>query len=254
MMQQFVKERSQDPAEITMSSFANIALSRRLTEEPMRFFNSGYQTAFDIVKLMNQIRSGNHNLIPGGSRVNIFAYSIGAFLSQILMMGNPDNLFAESKLFIFCGGSVFSNMRGTSRLIMDSMAYNRIYSFFLNDFEKEITHKNLFSEFLKSSQIGMAFRSMIDIGRFRSFRENVLIKLRDQIRSIALKQDTVIPAKGIVNTLIPITRKKFSPVEVWDFPYPYSHENPFPILNNELSCQVDRSFERVITKAGLFLA
>jgi hypothetical protein len=254
MMQQFVKERSQGPAEITMSSFANIALSRRLTEEPMRFFNSGYQTAFDIVKLMNQIRSGNHNLIPGGSRVNIFAYSIGAFLSQILMMGNPDNLFAESKLFIFCGGSVFSNMRGTSRLIMDSMAYNRIYSFFLNDFEEEITHKSLFSEFLRSSQIGMAFRSMIDIGRFRSFRENVLIKLRDQIRSIALKQDTVIPAKGIVNTLIPITRKKFSPVEVWDFPYPYSHENPFPILNNELSSQVDRSFERVITKAGLFLA
>jgi hypothetical protein len=253
MMQQFVKERSKGSAEITMSTFANIALSIRLTEEPMRFFNSGYQTAFDIVKLMNQIRSGNHNIIPEGSRVNIFAYSIGAFLSQILMMGNPDNLFADSKLFMFCGGSVFSNMQGTSKLIMDSMAYNRIYSFFLNDFEKEITRKNLFSEFFRSSQIGMAFRSMIDIGRFRSFRESILIKLRDQIRSIALKQDTVIPANGIVNTMIPMTRKKFSPVEVWDFPYLYSHENPFPVLNNESSIDVDRSFERLITKAGLFL-
>jgi hypothetical protein len=253
MMQQFVKERSKGSAEITMSTFANIALSSRLTEEPMRFFNSGYQTAFDIVKLMNQIRSGNHNIIPEGSRVNIFAYSIGAFLSQILMMGNPDNLFADSKLFMFCGGSVFSNMQGTSKLIMDSMAYNRIYSFFLNDFEKEITRKNLFSEFFRSSQIGMAFRSMIDIGRFRSFRESILIKLRDQIRSIALKQDTVIPANGIVNTMIPMTRKKFSPVEVWDFPYLYTHENPFPVLNNESSIDVDRSFERLITKAGLFL-
>jgi hypothetical protein len=254
MMQQFVKERSKDSGEIMMSTFANVALSSRLTEEPMRFFNSGYQTAFDIVKLMNQIRSGNHNLIPKGSRVNIFAYSIGAFLSQILMMGNPDNVFTDSKLFMFCGGSVFSNMQGTSKLIMDSKAYNKIYSFYLNDFEKEITRKNLFSEFFRSSQIGMAFRSMIDIGRFRSFRESILIKLRDQVCSIALKKDTVIPANGIVNTMISSTGNKIAPVEVWDFPYPYSHENPFPIFNNESSAEVDRSFERLITKAGLFLA
>jgi hypothetical protein len=254
MMQQFVKERSKDSGEIIMSTFANVALSSRLTEEPMRFFNSGYQTAFDIVKLMNQIRSGNHNLIPNGSRVNIFAYSIGAFLSQILMMGNPDNVFTDSKLFMFCGGSVFSNMQGTSKLIMDSKAYNKIYSFYLNDFEKEITRKNPFSEFFRSSQIGMAFRSMIDIGRFRSFRESILIKLRDQVCSIALKQDTVIPANGIVNTMISSTGNKIAPVEVWDFPYPYSHENPFPIFNNESSAEVDRSFEHLITKAGLFLA
>lgn len=254
MMQQFVKERSKDSGEIIMSTFANVALSSRLTEEPMRFFNSGYQTAFDIVKLMNQIRSGNHNLIPNGSRVNIFAYSIGAFLSQILMMGNPDNVFTDSKLFMFCGGSVFSNMQGTSKLIMDSLAYNKIYSFYLNDFEKEITRKNPFSEFFRSSQIGMAFRSMIDIGRFRSFRESILIKLRDQVCSIALKQDTVIPANGIVNTMISSTGNKIAPVEVWDFPYPYSHENPFPIFNNESSAEVDRSFEHLITKAGLFLA
>ncbi|MCX6259908.1 MAG: DUF6051 family protein [Bacteroidia bacterium] len=254
MMQQFVKERSKDSGEIIMSTFANVALSSRLTEEPMRFFNSGYQTAFDIVKLMNQIRSGNHNLIPNGSRVNIFAYSIGAFLSQILMMGNPDNVFTDSKLFMFCGGSVFSNMQGTSKLIMDSLAYNKIYSFYLNDFEKEITRKNPFSEFFRSSQIGMAFRSMIDIGRFRSFRESILIKLRDQVCSIALKQDTVIQANGIVNTMISSTGNKIAPVEVWDFPYPYSHENPFPIFNNESSAEVDRSFEHLITKAGLFLA
>jgi hypothetical protein len=254
LMQDFVKKRSLGSDEITMSTFANIALSSRLTEEPMRFFNSGYQTAFDIVKLMNQIRSGKHKIIPAGSQVNIFAYSIGAFLSQIIMMGNPENLFADSKLFMFCGGSVFSNMHGTSKLIMDSRAYDRIYSFYLNDFEREINHNCPFSEFLRSSQIGMAFRSMIDIARFKPFRESILMKLRDQIRSIALKHDTVIPADGIVNTMIPMTRNKLIPVEVWDFKYPYSHENPFPVYNNESSAEVDRSFERLITKAALFLA
>jgi len=85
-MQQFLTERNKYCSEISMSTFANIALSNRLTEEPMRFFNSGYQTAFDIVKLMNQIRLGKHNIIPESSHVNIFAYSIGAFLAQIMML------------------------------------------------------------------------------------------------------------------------------------------------------------------------
>jgi hypothetical protein len=254
LMQDFVKERSIGNNEITMSTFANIALSRRLTEEPIRFFNSGYQTAFDIVKLMNQIRSGKHKIIPAGSSVNIFAYSIGAFLSQIIMMGNPDNLFSDSKLFMFCGGSVFSNMHGTSKLIMDNIAYKRIYSFYLNDFEEGICRKSPFSEILRSSQIGMAFRSMIDLTRFRHFRETLLTKLRDQILSVALKKDIVIPASGIVNTLIPMTRNELVPVEVWDFNYNYTHENPFPVLNNESSAEVDRSFEQLITRAALFLA
>jgi hypothetical protein len=253
-MQEFLKERNKDYGEITMSTFANAALSNRLTEEPMRFFNSGYQTAFDIVKLMNQIRNGNHSVIPEGSNVNIFAYSIGAFLAQILMMGNPDDLFSDTKLFMFCGGSVFSNMQGTSKLIMDSMAYNKIYSYYLNDFEKNINHKNPFSEFLRSTQIGMAFRSMIDLDRFRSFRENILAKLKDQICSIALKKDTVIPADGIIRTMTAMVRNKFKPVEVWDFPYQYSHENPFPVFNNQSHEEVDRCFERLITRAGLFLA
>lgn len=254
MMQEFVKERSRAGGGIAMSTFANIALSSRLTEEPMRFFNSGYQTYLDIIKLMTQIRDGKHNTIPGGSRVNVFAYSIGAFLAQILMMGNPENLFSESKLFMFCGGSVFSNMKGTSKLIMDSLAYDRIYSYYMNDFERNIDHTNPFYEFLRSTQIGMAFRSMIDLGRFRSFRENILGKLKGQIRSIALKKDAVIPANGIVNTMTAFTGTNNNQVEVWDFPYTYSHENPFPVFNNQYSTEVDRSFERLISMAGLFLA
>jgi len=254
MMQQHVRERTRVTGEITMSTFANIALSSRLTEEPIRFFTSGYQTAFDIVKLLKQIKNGNHTVVPGGSRVNIFAYSIGAFLSQILMMGNQENLFSGSRLFMFCGGSVFSNMQGTSKLIMDSLAYKRIYNFYLNDFEKEITGKNSLNEFFRSSQAGMAFRSMIDLARFRTFRENIFSKLKDQIRSIALKHDKVIPAEGIVRTMIPVIRRNSEPVSVWDFPYSYSHENPFPLFTNKTAFDVDRSFEKLITNAASFLA
>ena len=250
----YLAERRTNYGDVSMSSIANIALSNRLTEDPMRFFNSGYQTSEDIVKLMSMIRDGRHELIPGGSKVNIFAYSIGAFLAQIILMGNPENLFSESKLFMFCGGSVFSNMHGTSKLIMDSLAYDKVFTFYLEDFEKEIKGKSPLVDFLCSSRIGMAFRSMIDLGRFRKFRENRLTGLKDQIRSIALLKDAIIPADGIVKTLNYKSHSLSSSVEVTDFPYPYTHENPFPLFDSILSHSVDSAFERLFAAAGLFLA
>jgi len=251
-MVHFMKDRNSSQGEINLSSFANIAISNRLTEDPLRFFNSGYQTATDIVKLLLSVRNGEHKIIPCTNKINIFAYSIGAFLAEIILMGNPENLFTESKLFIFCGGSVFSNMQGSSKLIMDSLAFERVYSFYLNDFEKTITGKNPLVDLLCSSQIGMSFRSMIDLGRFKTFRENILNKLRDQIYSISLLKDSVIPSKGVISTLSGSDNKDI--VDIWDFPYTYTHENPFPLLDITLSKKVDYWFERVFSEATMFLA
>jgi hypothetical protein len=251
-MVSILKQRNSSIGEIQMSSFANVALSNRLTEDPMRFFNSGYQTTQDITKLISGIRDGTHPFIPATTKIDIFSYSIGAFLAEIIMMGNPDNLFTSTKLFIFCGGSVFSNMQGTSRLIMDSRAFERIYSYYLNDFEEKISIKNPVTDFLRSSQIGMAFRSMIDLGRFKSFRESTLKNLRHRIYSISLLKDAVIPANGIVATLRHPDRKNM--VDIWDFPYDYTHENPFPLFDSRLSDEVDRCFENLFLSAKAFLA
>jgi hypothetical protein len=247
----FMKDRNSALGEINMSSFANIAISNRLTEDPMRFFNSGHQTASDIIKLLSTVRNGEHEIIPRTGNFNIFAYSIGAFLAEIILMGNPENLFSESKLFIFCGGSVFSNMHGSSKLIMDSLAFDRVYNYYLNDFEKTLNGKSPLVDFMCSSQIGMAFRSMIDIGRLKTFRENILKKLRDQIHTISLLKDSVIPCKGVISTLGKFNKKNI--VDVWDFPYAYSHENPFPVLEFPLCKKVDYWFERVFSEATLFL-
>jgi hypothetical protein len=249
-----VNERKIRYGATEMASFANIALSNRLTEEPMRFLNSGRRTVGDIVQLLNMIKTGTHSIIPAGSRVNIFAYSIGAFLAEIIMMGNPENLFSESRLFMFCGGSVFSNMHGTSKLIMDSLAYEKIYNFYLSDFEKEIKGNGPVVDFLRSNKIGMAFRSMIDLGRFRTFREKALKELRDQVHSIALLKDRVIPAKGISETMNFDTGNNLYQSETWDFSHNYYHENPFPVYDSHESSIVDSNFDRLFTKASLFLA
>jgi hypothetical protein len=247
-----LKDRDSSIGEIAMSSFANIAISNRLTEDPMRFFKSGYQTVEDIVRLASDIGKGEHAIIPKTSNINIFAYSIGAFLAEIIMMGNPDNIFSESKLFIFCGGSVFSNMKGASRFIMDKRAFDGVYNYYLYDFEKTLSARSPLNDFLCSTQLGMAFRSMIDLGRLRTFRENILRKLREQIHTITLSKDTIIPSRGVADTL-----GRFVPsrnLKIWDFPFNYSHENPFPVLDNPLARKVDYWFERVFAEANLFLA
>lgn len=239
--------------EVDMSSFANVALSDRLTDDPLRFFSAGYQTARDIIKLIQEIKKGEHQIIPAGSRINIFAYSIGAFLAEILLMSNAGNLFSESKLFMFCGGSVFSNMKGTSKLIMDKIAFEKVYNYYLNDFEKSIKVKSTLSDFFHLDQLGLVFRSMIDIDRFRTFREEILRKLKGQIYSISLMKDTVIPAAGILATLSTWNNEMRNVAEIKDFPYQYTHENPFPVLDSPACKQVDNCFYKIFSAAQAYL-
>jgi hypothetical protein len=250
-MGSFLERRNAEKVNVMQSSFANVALSSRLTEDPMRFFFSGYRTAADICKLLETIKAGKHELIPQTGIIDIFSYSIGSFLSEILMLANPAGLLTESKLFMFCGGSVFSRMNGTSKLIMDNIAFNRLYGFYLKDFERSLNRKNPLFEFLNESKLGLAFRSMIDTSRLRSFREKFLKNIREQISAISLLKDRVIPPAGISETIdvFSIGRK----LEVIDPQYDYSHENPFPVFSNEISLKVDDCFKRVMGMAGEFV-
>ncbi len=253
IMNSMLKSTNPGTGDIKMSTFANFALSYRLKDDPMRFFNSGFQSVTDIVKLVYSISQGDHPVVGRSSGIDIFSYSIGAFLSQIIIMANPDGMFTGTRLFIFCGGSVFSNMKGTSKLIMDSSAFERIHSFYLRDFEKINEGKTHLSEFLRNNRLGQVFRSMIDLDRIRSFRENLILRLKDQIFAITLKNDRVIPSEGVLSTLSKWNTRLKSNVQVWDFPYDYTHENPFPADNLQKCSAVNDSFSRLLNAAMSFL-
>jgi hypothetical protein len=68
---------------------------------------------------MNEIRRGKHPLLAKSCKVDIFAYSIGALMSQVLLSSDVEGHFDHSKLFMFCGGALFNEMNGSSRMIMD---------------------------------------------------------------------------------------------------------------------------------------
>lgn len=238
---------------LEMATFANVALSQRLSDDPLRFFASGRQSAEDLIQLIETIKTGNFPLLKLNAQIDFFAYSIGAFLAQIMFIANPKSLLSASRLFLFCGGAHFSEMFGTSRLIMDSDAYDRLRKYYLDDFLKELQVSTPFSSYMRGTQLGEAFVSMVSPECNKKFRQERLAGLRDRIRIVSLKKDKVIPSNYIQSTFACIKNQGKGMVQEFDFPYEYSHEIPFPVLNSSNAVLVDRCFNKVFEPAVEFL-
>ncbi len=237
---------------IVNTSFANAAISTRLHILPERFLWSGLQTYYDILQLIDQIKSGNHSIIDSDAGFDFFGFSIGVFLAELILMTNHNNLLNESKLFCFCGGTTFNRMSPVSKYILDSEANIALYSFFIEHLEEEMKREKKLSSFLNHScPEGLYFRSMLDYHKMSDIREGRFTHLKDQIFALALEKDTVIPGYEVVNTLKGTRRNIRIPVRIIDFPYNYSHVNPFPLSVED--SQINKSFDRVFHTAARFL-
>ena len=235
------------------SSFANVAVSTRLHILPQRFFWSGLQTFYDILQLINQIRSGNHPLIDEKATVDFFAYSIGAFLAQVLRLANPGGMLDKSKMFLFCGGPVFNRMSPVRKSILDSEANIALYSFFIEHLENYIkTDKRLAHYFSTVHSEGLVFKAMLDYNKMIEFREEKLREISSFISAIALKKDKVVPSYEVLNTLKGADRDIPIDVKVMDLPFNYTHENPFP-LDSKIQNAVNESFNEIFKIASDFL-
>lgn len=235
------------------ASYVNAALSTRIENSPEQFLISGMQSYLDVVRLVKSIREGNHPLFRKGTGVDIFSYSIGAFLSELLVIDNPENLFSDSRLCLFCGGATFDHLNAASRFIMDSRAFQRLRT--LADFKnfarlKRCLNLKAFKEF-KNSWETLRFMTFLKEGR--AARENALTKIGERIYAIGLVRDTVVPPPAVLLTLKGYQGNLPTKVDVFDFPYPYSHENPFPVNNHHFLSQVDTGFRQVFERAASFL-
>jgi hypothetical protein len=253
LMYQVSEQRKSAFPNIIGSTLSNVAISSRIQSKPQRFFWSGLQTFYDVIQLVDQIRSGDHPEIHEKASIDIFAYSIGSLLSQILLMNNPRGYFSNTRLCMFCGGSVFNRMSPVSKFILDSEANVALYSFVVEHLESHLKHDSRLAHYLSTEHPeGLDFLSMLNYKTMRLKREEKFGVLANRMLAITLEKDSVMPSYEVINTLQGVSRNIPVQVHNLDFPYEYKHEDPFPD-SAAISDQVNECFEKVFDLATSFL-
>lgn len=238
--------RKQEIADLCNSTFANVALSSRISGHPLRFYASGRESVYNLCQLVGEIKNGEHPLFSENTSVNLFAYSIGALLSQVLLLANPNQMFTDTRLFMFCGGSIFSQMNGSARDILDKEAFDRLQHYFRNDFLERLNIPSSFrNDFLEE-----AFKAMIQPDVLTDYRETFFGCACNRIRAISLKNDVVMPTTGIISALGAASGKI---LREFDYPFPYSHQVPFPLTGKTDHELVRQSFDQTFGEAAAFL-
>jgi hypothetical protein len=87
----------------------------------------------------------------------------------------------------------------------------------------------------------------------RPDREQVLDHIGKRIYAIGLFHDRGVPPLTILQTLKGPQMNLPSKVEILDFPYLYTHKNPFPVNNPQIIGQVESCFKEVFDKVAGFL-
>lgn len=252
-MYRLSEDRKQRFPNIIHSTLSNVAISMRLHAMPQRFIWSGLQTYYDVIQMITDIKKSNNKHIDKDFSFDIFAYSIGGFLAQILKLTNYNNYFENSKVCLFCSGATFNRLSPVSKFILDSEANVALYSYLVEHFDKMLERDNVLEHYIKEGhQEGKTFSSMLDYQKMREFREKMLRKHENQIYAISLTKDDVIPSFEIMNTLKGAYRDINIRMDEMDFNYDYIHENPFP-TNRIDSKEVDKSFQKVFDKVCAFL-
>ncbi|MDR2130619.1 MAG: DUF6051 family protein [Odoribacteraceae bacterium] len=242
-LQPLVALRKQGGDGTRNSTFVNVAISARLSAKPERFYLSGRESLFNLWQLFSEIRDGRHSLFKEGASIDIFAYSIGALLAQVLLLSDPGRLTRDSRLFMFCGGALFSYMDGSARDIVDQEAYARVRSFYTNEF--------LATARGEGDRFEKAFKAMILPRVSRAYREAFFERASERVRVVTLKNDSVMPTPGAREAVG--ERLAGSLVEELDFPFPYSHQHPFPVNDRVDPGLVHRAFESLFQRVAGFL-
>jgi pimeloyl-ACP methyl ester carboxylesterase len=247
-MSAVLRRRMARHPDLAHASVANAALSARIEHAPDRFVRSGMQTIDDVLRLMFQIRSGGHPLIASDARIDIFGYSIGAFVGQLLLLADPGGSFSDSRLLLFCGGPTCDRMRLASRYILDSAADAALRHLLLERLDE---HPDL-TGCIDAHPVGEAFRVMLDASRHRTRREDGFRRLAPRLSAIALMTDTVAPADAIRLTLKGEDGDLPHPVHILDLPCPSSHVAPFS-ENPHHTAEATRAFRTVFDIAAAHL-
>jgi len=253
-MYQLSLERKLEYPGIQASSLSNAAISQRLQEKPQRLLLSGLESYTDLIQLITEIRKGKLKELRPDSGFDFFGYSIGGLLAEILKISNPDGIFSDSRVCLFCSGPVFRRLSPVSRHILDSEANRQVQAFLLEELDGYFQQNRGCQVFASRYPSGeKAFRSMLDYPFFPAYREKCLRRYSSQILALALRNDRVIPYHEVKHTLQGSRGNIETCVEALDFSFPCSHENPFP-SHQSYQEEVNEARRKVFERVGEFLS
>lgn len=246
------EERKRMFPNIENSSLTNVAVSTRLHAMPHRVLWSGLQTYNDVLQLIKTIKKDNNIHIDKEAHFDIFSFSVGGFLAQVLKLTNYNNYFEHSKVCLFCSGATFNNQAPSSKFILDSETDAALYAYLVEDLDEILKKDAVLYHYLKGGFLpGKIFYALLDYNKEREFREGMLKKYEDQFYAISLTKDDIVSPHQILKTLKGAKRDIAIRIDELDFEYNYIHENPFPVIAVD-AAKVDKSFEMMFEKVCKF--
>jgi hypothetical protein len=246
------KNRKSEFPETLCSTIINVAISTRLTNNPLRFIWSGLQSYYDVMQFIQNIKSSTYSFISESANIDLFAYSVSGLLTMTLMMTNQNSYFENSKMGLFCSGAVFNRMSPVSRFIMDSSADLMLYKHLVEYLDSNIKNDLWLNHYFSNLHLeGKNFLSLLNFSKYTSYREPILNKMCNNIFAIPLKNDNVVPYYEVMSALQGAGREIPIKVDVMDFDFKYTHEMPFP-PNETNTSELDKSFNEVFDKFSAF--
>ncbi|MFW6213144.1 MAG: DUF6051 family protein [Spirochaetota bacterium] len=229
-MVQVARERQRLFPALKASTFANVALSHRVQFAPHRFLTSSFQSYYDLLDLARSVRGGHHPLLEAGTTLDLFGYSIGASLCELLLLRNQERLFSNSRAFLFCGGSLLDQSVPVSRAIIDDAAFRGLEAYLsrLEDDPRAALPRGIEGLTRRKKELKV-FQSLVFLEKLRGFRERAVRKVSARVRAWLMRDDEVFPPDGFRLSWSTERGERLLAARVVEPSYSYKHEQPFPV-------------------------
>ena len=200
----------------------NAVISERLAARPERFFWGAVQSYLDLVDLARTIRSGRHPHFASDARIDLFGFSAGGYLSLILMLEDPEELFKDSRGIVFASGVPTRDLNLLSPFILDLAAEVAMMRLYVKNIEGLSSAR--MRHWFEAHGEGRWLRALSGLRADRTHLEARLRQVGSRLLGINNINDDVMPAGAMLNTLQGLNRD--TGVGVAEFEMGV-HESPF---------------------------
>ncbi|MDX6383261.1 MAG: hypothetical protein QOK48_834 [Blastocatellia bacterium] len=200
----------------------NAVMSDRLAARPERFFWGAIQSYLDLVDLARTIRSGRHPHLTPDARIDLFGFSAGGYLSLLLMLENPEDLFNDSRGIVFASGVPSRDLNLLSPFILDLAAEVAMMRLYVKNLER-LSNARM-RHWLEAHGEGRWIKALSGLRTDRTRLEERLRQVSGRLLGITNLNDDVMPTGSMLNTLQGLNRD--TGVEVAEFEMGV-HESPF---------------------------